>query len=612
MPKPIDPSIPGKFLLSPAVIAARNRVNPAFPTRRVKVCLVNLVARQYAGKQQPPVAAQTLAAYLKATTQAQLYVIDMQQHLISLEREILQEGRRYLTIDERFEIATQRIINEIQQISPHILGLSMKRGTLKPAEQIVQACKGSLVVVGNTIPTFGSDELLAHDSFRGAVAVLGEGEEALRTIIEVASENLDDCVNRRLYHGIPNVKTEPHEVIERKNIDLSIYPVLTHEEFFGEGMLWATLEASRGCAWSFCTFCSIGGLYASPQWRSLPNELTLDRIERFVRAGYHEILFADSNALGISAITSEDDLSQRIRRMETIAGGITDLNEHYAKHGAIGEKDRIRIARLSARIDSISKQGEADRNTRKRQLYGLLKEKAGLGYVYLGIESGNQRQLSRYGKGIRVEENREAVKILREMGIWVQPGFMFFDPLQTLAEARENIELIFKDNFFWGRGVYGSLRVQAGSQMVEILAKKGLLTGDFDLDNVSHHILWKGEIGEIRKAFEEFSALTRELIDYLEYMEDNSDFIAQLGVSLHNINGEFLKSLLHPKITPELQKKWLANYLRNLRDNLLLELKKYFRMGSSREPTIENEILPATLKRCQELITKLEAQGFTA
>jgi radical SAM superfamily enzyme YgiQ (UPF0313 family) len=617
MLKPINPLIPpSKHLLSREKITERSPAISAFPTQRVSVCLVNLTARGYAGKQQPPAAVQTLAAYLMATTRADVRVADMQAHLITLNREILEGKRGYLTLDERFELAAQMVIDEVKELSPHILGLSMKWGTLKPAAAIVRACredvnlKDSLIVVGNSISTFGSDELLAQEPFKGVLAVLGEGEEALKSIIEIASDRTANCADRNLYRGVPNVKTEPQEKIIRKNLDLDAYPVLTNEGLFGEGMLWAAVEASRGCAWGFCRFCSIGELYAAPEWRPLPTELVLDRIERFVRAGHHWIGLTDSDVLGTSLPRiSEADFDWRIERMRTIARGIKDLNEHYAQYGVIsGPDDAIRLARLSVRVDSVYRTGEAERNVKRKQLYALLKEEGRVTDVYLGIEAASQRRLNRFGKGVRFPEIKEAVKILRGLGIRIQPGFMALDPEEEIGEARKDMSFLFTDRHFSDGDVCGSLRAQAGSRLTDDLGRKGLLTGEFDLDTVSYPIAWgKSAVGEIKEVFEKVASITKELIDYLGYMDDNSFSISHLLSNLRYGNTCFLKWLLLSKANPASRQKDLVIRLRGIYRDALKPLEDSLRSGLLKDPTLENEILPAAIKQVEELLAQLGA-----
>lgn len=76
-----------------------------------------------------------------------------------------------------------------------------------------------------------------------------------------------------------------------------------------------------------------------------------------------------------------------------------------------------------------------------RALFERLK-KAGLRTVFIGVESGVQRQLDDYQKGITVEQNRAAIKVLQGLGLKVDAGFILFDPYLSLEEAEENLRFL--------------------------------------------------------------------------------------------------------------------------------------------------------------------------
>jgi len=74
-------------------------------------------------------------------------------------------------------------------------------------------------------------------------------------------------------------------------------------------------------------------------------------------------------------------------------------------------------------------------------IFKLLKQ-AGLIKVFIGIESGSQSVLDRYHKGITVEDNHKAIRILQELNIKCHPGHILFDPKTTINELWDTV------NFF--------------------------------------------------------------------------------------------------------------------------------------------------------------------
>jgi anaerobic magnesium-protoporphyrin IX monomethyl ester cyclase len=64
---------------------------------------------------------------------------------------------------------------------------------------------------------------------------------------------------------------------------------------------------------------------------------------------------------------------------------------------------------------------------------------AGLYFVYMGLESGNEEGLKTLHKEITVEQNLRAVAILKQLDLAFQFGFMLFEPSSTFATIRENL-----------------------------------------------------------------------------------------------------------------------------------------------------------------------------
>ena len=73
----------------------------------------------------------------------------------------------------------------------------------------------------------------------------------------------------------------------------------------------------------------------------------------------------------------------------------------------------------------------------------------GLREVFVGIESGCKKQLGkRYKKGTTKENNIAAIKTLRNLGLEVDLGFIFFDEDSDIPEARKNLNFIYEAEIF--------------------------------------------------------------------------------------------------------------------------------------------------------------------
>jgi len=84
--------------------------------------------------------------------------------------------------------------------------------------------------------------------------------------------------------------------------------------------------------------------------------------------------------------------------------------------------------------------------TINKHLFKLLK-RAGLSGVFLGIESFSQPVLDRYKKRETVEEHLGAIHILNELGITINPGFIFFDPWTSIPEINDTLNVMEKIDF---------------------------------------------------------------------------------------------------------------------------------------------------------------------
>ena len=75
---------------------------------------------------------------------------------------------------------------------------------------------------------------------------------------------------------------------------------------------------------------------------------------------------------------------------------------------------------------------------------------AGLQQVFLGIESASKASLARMKKGVRLDMQAAAVKMLQAHGVEINLGFIMFEPDTALEDVRANFDFL-KANGFTGR-----------------------------------------------------------------------------------------------------------------------------------------------------------------
>jgi len=134
----------------------------------------------------------------------------------------------------------------------------------------------------------------------------------------------------------------------------------------------------------------------------------------------------------------------------------------------IRRKLKIRFA-IQCRPDAVEK-----------GVFRILRD-AGLYLVFVGIESGIERSLKYFKKGITLNQIRNSIRILNELGIEINAGFILSDPNTTWEELRENVEFLKEVRKAIPIELY-TLKVLKGTQVENILHKENrLLANNFYL-----------------------------------------------------------------------------------------------------------------------------------
>jgi radical SAM superfamily enzyme YgiQ (UPF0313 family) len=496
----------------------------------MKVVLVNLISEDYLVRYQAPLAVNVLAAYFRSICpDIPISIIDMQD---IFEAQSNEEN----TIGEAFAKTVEAAIAELISACSDekvIVGLSVKWSTQGITGQIInqvrQRASNSqlLFVIGNIGSTHGYRELLIQEFFANVVAVIGEGEEPLVKIARIASQTHGDFRDIANYREVANVAVNQDNVIHVggiKTMDLEFYPLIVNikpSDIYDQEWDVYAMETSRGCPWGNCTFCSIkrqfgisdrhDGHSFNWRWRAFPMAKVLNDISDFAKQGVRRFDIKDSEFFG--PVDTADEFFKTMNRVNEFANGLIALNEELRGVEKLMHNNTITITHISARVDTIYSDNplEEKKNIVRRNAYVLLKA-AGLRKVYLGIESGSSSQLKRFCKGVSVGENKRAIEILRELGLEIEIGFIFFDYLATIEELRQNIIFIEETRIHeTDSRILGSLRIQKGSPYVAIAEKFGIL-GNADGDQLSYDATFLNkEVAEIEALFFKWERSTRKL-----------------------------------------------------------------------------------------------------
>lgn len=383
-----------------------------------------------------------------------------------------------------------------------ILGLSMPLGSLAASRAFVQGWRSlpaqlrPLLVLGGLLPTFATDAVL--DEFPEAILVVGEGEDAIGGLVAAVANGPGAGVRGRLEQGsVPNlvfragdqVVRTPRRLVELADA-LPPTRAWTGQVATQGGIVRA--EASRGCSWGRCTFCAIQHKYCDQaRWRDFPVARVLEQLEHLSAAGVRHPYFTDEDFVG-------DDPVRTI----LLARGITEAK-------ARGQIARELTLYVDMRVDSILAAGSARGPSGADVLVAL--RAAGLREVFVGIESGSREQVRRYKKPATAARNLRALSLLRELGIEVDVGFIFFDPEMSLDEAAANLDFL-REAGLWSHDarLTKEVRVQAGTPLVDQYRDRGFLVGPLDVDDLTFPYRWVDpRVEAVHAAFRAWESIDR-------------------------------------------------------------------------------------------------------
>jgi anaerobic magnesium-protoporphyrin IX monomethyl ester cyclase len=328
---------------------------------------------------------------------------------------LMNEGIEVSILDQPAKgFSLNQTVNWVKKEEPDILGFSVLLSAAKEAPKIAERVKAEnpniKIVFGNYHATFNAERILKKYPFVDVVA-RGEGEY---TSLELAKRlekegNLKEVEGITFRKGGKVISTPDRQLIKKVDElpfpDRNLTGVQYTSTIFGVKVntkKFTTLVSSRGCPFK-CSFCGIRK-FARGMWRPRSVENVMEELALLQSEGYEQFLFADDNFT-----LNAKRVSKFCRRMK---------------------KDQMDIEWFcDSRVDHVS--------------YDMFREmaKAGCKCLFFGIESGNQRILDYYKKGITPEQSEKAVRKARKAGIDIIVGsFIVGAPDETRREIVNTLQ----------------------------------------------------------------------------------------------------------------------------------------------------------------------------
>lgn len=325
-----------------------------------------------------------------------------------------------MTNDLEDDVVRQRLID----LKPDVVGTTAITPSIYKAENILRVAKEALpnavCVLGGVHATFMYKQVLSEAPWIDVI-VRGEGEEIFRELIQCIDRG-DWPANRKNIEGLAYIETgeDENRIVANKaaptvkDID-AINPDWTLLEwdkyiYVPLGVKVAIPNMARGCPFT-CSFCSQWKFWRD--YRIRDPKKVVDEIEMLV----------NDHDVGFFILADEEPTINRKKFV------------HFCEELiARGLPDKIKWG-INTRVTDI---------LRDEELLPLYR-RAGLVHVSLGTEAAAQLKLDRFNKETKVEDNKRAIKLLRDADIFVEAQFI----VGLENETAETLEETYRMAWDW-------------------------------------------------------------------------------------------------------------------------------------------------------------------
>lgn len=325
-----------------------------------------------------------------------------------------------MTNDLEDDVVRQRLI----ELQPDVVGVTAITPSIYKAENILKVAKETVphavCVLGGVHATFMYKQVLSEAPWIDVI-VRGEGEEIFRELIQCIDKG-EWPANRKSIEGLAYIEEgdDENRIVANKaaptvkDID-AINPDWTLLEwekyiYVPLGVKVAIPNMARGCPFT-CSFCSQWKFWRD--YRIRDPKKVVDEIEMLV----------NDHGVGFFILADEEPTINRKKFIQF-------CEELIAR----GLPDKIKWG-INTRVTDI---------LRDEELLPMYRE-AGLVHVSLGTEAAAQLKLDRFNKETKVEDNKRAIKLLRDADIFVEAQFI----VGLENETAETLEETYRMAWDW-------------------------------------------------------------------------------------------------------------------------------------------------------------------
>lgn len=344
------------------------------------------------------------------------------------------------------------IINYIQDFNPVILGLTLVTHQVPQVIPFLNEVKALLpdliTVVGGAHPSVEFESLLKNHE-EVDITVIGEGEHTMLELINNIQEGKSlESVNGIAYRVDGNVRqnSERAFIADLDSLPYADWESLPMDRYWYNYTIrknYAVIVFNRGCPFS-CTFCAKDATGLKQRKKSPENALKeLNLLHK--KYGVRDLLIADS-------LLNLDN-----KWLRELCEGMIEMGNLFTWGCQI-------------RADKV------DRETLR------LMKRSGCRNIFIGVESADNEMLKRIRKGENIERIEAGIKLIQEVGINPDLGFIIGLPGETEDSIKKTIKFAKKySNCMYAFNLASPF---PGTAFYETAKKEGFLIEDWSKCNL--------------------------------------------------------------------------------------------------------------------------------
>ena len=251
--------------------------------------------------------------------------------------------------------------------------------------------------------------------------MVGDGDESFPQLIDSVKNGRDikDVVN--LCYRNPQGEIVSNSV-ECVDLDTLEHPKRLYTDFIRDKGYSFSISSARGCGYANCAFCYLKEYQRvgnQPHFRFKSPEYVADEIQELVQDyGITKLSFCDEDFFG-----DKPGVERALKLFQILI----DRDIHVDLH----------VNARARTVMWLAKNGYLD-----------FCSQAGVKYMYVGLESYNDKSLKLFDKSITTQDIDTVVDELARCNIRINPGLITFDPTLTLDNVKDNIDLFRRIHYY--------------------------------------------------------------------------------------------------------------------------------------------------------------------